>query len=210
MKKYFQERCFIRCRRKAGVIQRNKVAKSNSLTSWQPAQWDLFPYRFWATQPNIESLKNHQAMTRTTFLFISIISLMYLSCFSQKEALPLTGGGADYCEDLLNLIIKPNWKEDEKGQYYMGDTIRCFVGTKKYWERAIIANQSCFKGKSKEYMETILGKPNKEWKFKNGNTGVKYSICSDSRYGPEWHIQINYDKRLRVMNITDAVTSIHE
>ncbi len=90
----------------------------------------------------------------------------------------------------------------------MGDTIRCFVGTKKYWERAIIANQFCFKGKSKEYMETILGKPNKEWKFKNGSTGVKYSICSDSRYDPEWHIQINYDKRLRVMNITDIVTFI--
>ncbi len=151
-------------------------------------------------------------MKRTIFLFISVISLMYLSCFSQKEALPLikaTGGGADYCEDLLNLIIIPNWKEDEKGQYYMGDTIRCFLGTKQYWERAIIWNEAlCFNGKSKEYMETILGKPNQEWKFKNGNTGVKYSICSEGRYGPEWHIQINYDKGLRVMNISDTVTFI--
>lgn len=153
-------------------------------------------------------------MKEKTIIILSLLSLFMWSCFSQRTSNQspkqnnLTVKGMDYCEDWLNAIVKQTWKEDEEGQYVRGDTIRCFTGSKKYWEQAIISNQFCFKGKPKTYIESILGTPNEEWKFKNGNTGVKYSICGDGRYGPEWHLQVNYDTKLYVMNITETVTFI--
>lgn len=153
-------------------------------------------------------------MKEITIIIISLMSLIMWSCFSQKTRSEsskennLAVKGTDYCEDWLNAIVKPNWKEDGEGQYVRGDTIRCFTGSKKYWEQAIISNQFCFKGKPKAYIESILGIPNEEWKFKNGSTGVKYSICGKGKHGPEWHLQINYDQRLLLMNISESVTFI--
>lgn len=155
-------------------------------------------------------------MKEAAIIIILLLPLVMWRCYSQRTPSDSnspkennsTVKGIDYCEDWLNAIVKPIWKEDVKGQFVWDDTIRCFTGSKPYWEKAIISNQFCLKGKSKEHIESILGIPTEEWKFKNGNTGVKYSICSKGKYGPEWHLQINYDQNLQLMNITESVTFI--
>lgn len=153
---------------------------------------------------------------KMNLLITILFSVFYLSCHSQKNTAKQTqknseklecSEGIDFCADWLNSIIKPNWAEDEVGRIIRGEKIRCFTGSKEYWEYAIIANQFCLLGKPKEYIESILGIPNNQRESRSGNIIAKYSIC-DEKTIPVWHLQINYDKKLNVLNITEQITSI--
>lgn len=133
---------------------------------------------------------------------VVLCTFLHMNCSTKKASVGNNSsydktGVSPYCQELIEKIILPNWKYDESKQV--------FIGEKKFWEQAIFWNQHCFMNRPKSQIETILGKPSKEWKFKDGNTGVFYSL-DDNTNVPTWHIQINYNKDLLVMGFTESVT----
>ncbi len=141
-------------------------------------------------------------MRKQILLTTVLYTLLQVSCSTKKAGIENDWsydrtGVSPYCQELIEKIILPNWKFDESKQV--------FIGEKKFWEQAIFWNQHCFINRPKSQIESILGKPTKEWKFKDGNTGVFYSL-DDNTNRPTWHIQINYDKNLLVIGLTESTT----
>lgn len=133
---------------------------------------------------------------------IVICTLLQINCSTRKASIEKEKsydhtGISLYCKELVEKIILPNWHFDESKQIY--------TGSKEFWEQAIFWNQYCFIGRGKSQIESILGKPTKEWTFKDGNTGVFYSLDNNNKT-PPWHIQVNYDNNLKVISFSETMT----
>ena len=139
---------------------------------------------------------------------IVFILMLFLSCKSSHTHISKFSI-ENYCNDWFEEVIRKNWLKNGKLRVFHDKLpeIRCYEGTKIYWEQAIIWNKICLIGKSKSYIESYLGQPSSEWKYEDESIGVRYSI-SDSEEYPVWHIQIIYSLKLIVIDVDEAVTFV--
>lgn len=132
-------------------------------------------------------------------LVLILVSIAFAQCNVNRVSNSTgtnSNHGTDYCQDFINQIVQPSWKKHESGEFYIGD--------KSYWEKAILANQFCFKGKSKVEIENLLGTPNRKSNHQNST----FYHVGKTKKEATWQLQLNYDKNDKLLSITDTVTFI--
>jgi hypothetical protein len=132
-----------------------------------------------------------------SFCLVGIIGCKVRGINSSNSKTYQNADFSPYCQELVEKIILPHWHFDRDTKLYNG--------SKEYWEQAILWNQYCFIGKSKSQIESVFGKPSKEWKYKkSGGTGTYYSIDNDGKT-PAWNINFIYGSDEKVSRITDIM-----
>ncbi|MCB9292155.1 MAG: hypothetical protein H6559_03340 [Lewinellaceae bacterium] len=138
-------------------------------------------------------------------LFIFLLLFLLLQCDMNKKVVKETSeyeAEADFCQDFITFFVLQNWKKLKVEEFRIGkNTYKFYVGDKNYWEKAILANQFCFRGKSKEEMEKLLGKPSRISDFRNRT----FYFVGKTQEEATWQLQLNYNDLDILISITDTV-----
>jgi hypothetical protein len=113
--------------------------------------------------------------------------------------------GIDFCQDFISLIVSKNWKKLKTDEFRVGNNIyKFFVGDKSYWEKAILANQFCFRGKSKVEIQELLGEPSRVSSSRNRT----FYFIGKTKEDATWQLQLNFDDNNILTSISDTVMFI--
>lgn len=140
--------------------------------------------------------------------FIFLLPFFSLQCDMNKKVVEKTSEyetEVGFCQDFISFFVMQNWRKLKVDEFRIGkNTYKFYVGDKSYWEKAILANQFCFHGKSKEEIEKLLGEPSRTSDFRNRT----FYFIGKTKEEATWQLQLNYDDRDMLISITDTVMFI--